>query len=196
MMRKIAAKNNRSGFSLAETLFAVLIVLMVSAVVAAGIPVAGRALKAAVDSSHAQVLLSTTMTAMRDELSMAKNIQWVESEKKITYIDSAGVSSALIIKDDGIYLRKDSALSNTSNPNSNALIRDRRLVSEQAATEGLYESFSSADYDSTTGIVSIYGLQVKRKVGSSSEGQMLAGLEEVPFEIEVIAKTRKAHDDR
>ena len=62
-MKKIRNKlHNRKGFSLAETLMAVLILLMVSAVVAAGIPMAREAYEKAVDAANAQTLLSTTIT--------------------------------------------------------------------------------------------------------------------------------------
>ena len=66
--------NQQNGFSLAEMLVAVLILLMVSAVVAGGIPAASNAYSKAVDAANAQVLLSTAATALRDELGTAKNV--------------------------------------------------------------------------------------------------------------------------
>ena len=64
MMKKKFMRSGQKGFTLSETLFAMLILLMVTSIVATGIPIAGRALKNAVDASHGQVLLSTTMTAL------------------------------------------------------------------------------------------------------------------------------------
>ena len=66
--------NQQKGFSLAEMLVAVLILLMVSAVVAGGVPAASNAYSKAVDAANAQVLLSTAATALRDELGTAKNV--------------------------------------------------------------------------------------------------------------------------
>ncbi len=66
--------NQQNGFSLAEMLVAVLILLMVSAVVAGGVPAASNAYSKAVDAANAQVLLSTAATALRDELGTAKNV--------------------------------------------------------------------------------------------------------------------------
>lgn len=73
-MKMRMCKNNRGGFTLAETLIAVLILLMVTGIVAAGIPAASNALNRAVDASHAQLLLSTTMTSLRNELGSARSI--------------------------------------------------------------------------------------------------------------------------
>ena len=64
----------QKGFSLAEMLVAVLILLMVSAVVAGGVPAASNAYSKAVDAANAQVLLSTAATALRDELGTARNV--------------------------------------------------------------------------------------------------------------------------
>ena len=76
-MKMRMCKNNRGGFTLAETLIAVLILLMVTGIVAAGIPAASNALNRAVDASHAQLLLSTTMTSLRNELGSARSIDIV-----------------------------------------------------------------------------------------------------------------------
>ena len=53
---------SRLGFTLAEMLMSVLILLMVSSVVAGGVPVAANAYYKVVDAANAQVLLSTTVT--------------------------------------------------------------------------------------------------------------------------------------
>ena len=59
------------GFTLAETLLAVLILLMVSGIVAAGIPVAKKAYEKVVLAADAQLLLSTTVAELRDEIGTA-----------------------------------------------------------------------------------------------------------------------------
>ena len=53
--------NSRTGFTLAEVLITVLILLMITAVVAGGMPVAANAYYKVVDAANAQVLLSTAM---------------------------------------------------------------------------------------------------------------------------------------
>ena len=67
--------NSKKGFTLAEMLLAVLILLMVSAVVAAGIPAAREAYEKVVLTSNAEVMLATTVSTLRNELGSAKHIE-------------------------------------------------------------------------------------------------------------------------
>ena len=74
-MKELKIKGNTvSGFSLSETLMAVLILLLVASVIAAGIPAATSAYRNAVDGANAQTILSTTVNALRSELSTAWDI--------------------------------------------------------------------------------------------------------------------------
>ena len=67
-------RKRKAGFTLAETLIAILILLMVSAIVAGVLPVAGKAFTKTVDTVDAQVFLSAAMAALRDEMSTAADI--------------------------------------------------------------------------------------------------------------------------
>ena len=79
-MRKL---KNTAGFTLAETLLTVVILLLASGVVATGMPAAVNAYRNAIDAANAQVLLSTTVNALRNELSTARDVQ--VSGTTITY---------------------------------------------------------------------------------------------------------------
>lgn len=85
----------RKGFSLAETLVALLIVLLAASVVAAGMPAAKDAYYKVQESANAQVFLSTTLTALRKELSTATNIQ-VDSDKKLLKYDNPVTGESVI----------------------------------------------------------------------------------------------------
>lgn len=193
MMKKRAGKNNRGGFTLAETLVAVLILMMVSSVIAAGIPAAANALTNAEDASHSQVLISTTMTSLRDELSMALDISFDEDNKKIFYTDAFGAKCVLEAVDgDGIHLEKVARPDGTVGQPATAY--SGLLVSQEAATEGLYSTFTKATM--VNGVVVIEGLRVcKQGHGSGdSDGdaesgdQVLADFGDVAFLIEVISE--------
>ena len=61
------------GFTLVETLMALIILVIMTGIVAMGIPVAFETYTKAVDGSNAQVLLTTTTNELRNELSMAQD---------------------------------------------------------------------------------------------------------------------------
>ena len=109
-MEKIRRKlHTENGFTLAETLLAVLILLMVSTIVATGIPVARNAYEKVVLASNAEVLLSTTISTLRNELGTATDVDIpdgaagnkVKSGKEITYYNSARGSLSRIFMTNG-----------------------------------------------------------------------------------------------
>ena len=82
-MRKV--HKNCTGFSLGETLVAVAILVIITA---ASLPAAVHVYRNAVDAANAQVLLSTTVNALRDELSTAWDVKADSAAKEITYKSS------------------------------------------------------------------------------------------------------------
>lgn len=75
---------NKKGFTLAETLVATLIMLMVSAIMVAGIPSAKNAYDKIVLRSNAEVAMSTAISTLRSEMTLARNVN-VEGNT-VTYI--------------------------------------------------------------------------------------------------------------
>lgn len=177
-MRRTRRKlHSAKGFTLAETLVAILILVMVAGVVAAGIPVASEAYVKVVDSANAQVLLSTTVAALRDELSTASQVR--ASDGTLTYRSANGANSRLSLNgEQGILLEEyiDFTPSETTAPS-------RPLVSSKAATDRLYTVYDSDGVSYADGVVTITGLKVK-KIGTDQE---LASLSEL--KIRVIQQT-------
>ncbi len=159
---------NDKGFTLAETLIAVLILLMVSAVVALGIPAASNAYAKAVDGANAQVLLSTSITALRNQLEFAKDISVkdytpvgsTEVLQKIEYISSDNGGRSIISNSDD---KSGIMLYEYADPDDqNGYLLSRLLVSGKAATKSLYFKYGEVD-DSTPGVLTFRNLQVIRK---------------------------------
>lgn len=75
MRRKVQASKTRArlnrGFTMVELMVALLIVVLLTTLVAMGIPTAFNTYRSMVKSANAQVALSTTTTILRDELSTA-----------------------------------------------------------------------------------------------------------------------------
>ena len=138
--RALQKLNREAGFTLAETLMAVLILLMVSAIVATGIPAASNAYHKAVDAANAHVLLSTTVTALRDELGMAKEVE--VDGTTVTYYSADNYSmSKLFLSDSGIEVTEYVNYF-ISGGNASSGRVTRKLVSEKAITANLAVSYS------------------------------------------------------
>ena len=144
---------------------AVLILLLATAVVAAGLPAAIRAYHDVVDAANAEVLLSTTMTALREELGGTESFALADDDTLDYYKSSSmqGRSAKLISYDGsstdykGIKVECDGDLS-------------RELVSTAAATRHLHAEFTGISYDKDDQVFEVSGLQVKR----DSDGKTLA----------------------
>jgi len=90
-MRAKEKLRSQNGFTLAETLLAVLILLLVSVIVATGMPAAKNAYEKVVVASNAQALLSTAATSLRNELGTAWNVI-IDDDAAITKAGTAGSS--------------------------------------------------------------------------------------------------------
>ena len=170
--RKLKQQN---GFSLAEMLVAVLILLMVSAVVAGGVPAASNAYSKAVDAANAQVLLSTAATALRDELGTARNVSISDGTTVRYYSADNGNYSELSMSgsDDRPVIMLTSYLgenvnnsdSDVSGESASATIYGTtedtvqwELVSSAAITKKLGLTYDSVSYDN--GIITFTNLKV------------------------------------
>lgn len=179
-MKAEQRKNLRAGFTLAEMLVALLILLMVSSVVAAGIPVAVRAYTKVTRSANAEVLLSTSVSALRDQLGTARDITVSEDKKSVTYFsDDTGSYSRIDLSSDpdqkdNIMITEylvpelisgNGGLSGTGSSGANGGSGQgisRPLVSNAAATRELYITYGTISYEN--GIISISNLAVKMKI--------------------------------
>lgn len=167
-VKKMAGRLNKSaGFTLAETLMTVLILLMASAIVAGGIPAAMNAYRKAVDAANAQMLLSTTINALRDELSTAWNVE-IEGTTISYQSSDTGGRSRITVKDGKIMLQEyvaeiDQGWLETSIRTG----KERPLVSE-AMTKGLANDMTvsysgvKVEKNGNGAYVKISGLEVKR----------------------------------
>lgn len=173
--------NSKSGFSLAEMLMAVLILLMVSSIVATGIPVVKNAYEKVVLASNAEVLLSTAISSLRNELGTAQSIETPDTEPQSS--GQPGIEPADTAKDGTIVTYYSMARRVTSRVYvSNADIKEIKinryyssdelsaidtpspLVLSKKATyawNDLYVTYSGVTY--AGGIVTFHDLAVMRE---------------------------------
>lgn len=187
--RKLRA---RGGFTLAETLLAVLIMLLVSVIVATGMPAVTNAYNKVVLGANAKVMLSTAITALHDEIGTAWEVENPDDDTtKLLYFNaSTGAKSELSldaadhntiqIQD---YMSLDGDLIHDTNKEGEAY----HLVADK--TSGMYVTYTSIAYDKDTGIVTVTGLKVCKR---SDDSQLVeyagADGQAKTFTIRVISK--------
>ena len=186
-VERIAKKlRNNNAFTLAETLITVLILLMVSAVVAGGVPSAANAYRKAVDAANAYSLLSTTVNALRDELSTARDVS--VSGNTITYYSSdTGSQSTISVVNDVIMLQQYSDWSEEymDTDYTAAQPAARPLVTDAAKIKGkLKISYKAAAFDPDTEIITITGLAVT--ITDTTPERTIVEMPETGLQIRVI----------
>ncbi len=166
--------NNIAAFTLAEALVAILIMLMVSSIMVAGIPAARRAYENVVIVSNAELVMSTTISALRNELGLATNVAVGEDNKTITYYSQSNDSLSKISLDADnnnkypngtIMLQVNAGSSN----NEFGLPVDLKggdivpLISRKTSDEKLYATYEEVNIEN--GVITFTDLVVKDDKG-------------------------------
>ena len=157
---------SHGGFSLAETLMAILILLMASAIVGAAIPAASNVYQKTVDAANAQVVLSTTITMLRDQLSTAGDVK--VSGTTVTYRSGksgeSGTACLLTLESPTIKVYKGpySALHSetTTDYKINDVVTSYDLISQQAVTGNLAITYTGIAKSGRT--ITFQGLAVQK----------------------------------
>jgi len=169
--RKLRA---RSGFTLAETLLAVLILLLVSVIVASGMPAVTNAYNKVVLGANAKVMLSTAITALHDEIGTA----WEVENPPVSATDDTPDTTKLMYFNASTGAKSELSLDTTDH---NAIqIQDYVSLSDDLIhgtgytpgtayhlvadkSSGMYVTYTSIAYNKDTGIVTVTGLKVCKK---------------------------------
>ena len=162
-MWKASAKFKDSrGFSLAEMLMAVLILLLVSGIVATGMPAATNAYNKVILGANAKTMLSTAITALHDELGTAWQVENSTDHKSLTYFNGSTGAKSIISSGENLAITIQDYVSL-----SDDLIHDdsiakqgtpHELVSGASYAPKMYVTFKTISY--SDGIVTITGLKV------------------------------------
>lgn len=192
-MKKRCRKLNNKGFTLIELLVVIFIISILTALMAGIMPRAMDAYFNTVDKSNAQVLLSTGIEKLRDEMGTASEIK-IENNK-ITYKDGSTGNKSYIRLDTGtgiIYLNEDVANSTNERPiveyqktkdMSGTLIKATGRISLTCS------AFSSSMYDKANGIITFYGVKVTKDKNGRAEAsgdKALAGPADVKIRTEKV----------
>lgn len=157
----------RQGYSLSELLVAMTVLMLVSAIMVAGIPSAFRAYANVVDASNAQVLLATTATRLRDELSMAnpdKSTMDIDASNVVKSFTSleTGYKVTFLSDDKGNLCKREQAVGAGASSTSTA-IETPLIPTKDAGTGGkvnLRATYDNITYNTSKGIFEIKNLRV------------------------------------
>lgn len=151
-------KKSSAGFSLSEALVSVLIMTLVSVLLVSGMSTIMKTYRRSVNAANAQTLISTAVTELRNELSLASNVSVDSDNNVITYRNSNGQLCSI----------KNGSFSDTS---SNTGVKtypglcitvggtSRELVSAEASTV-LFCQISNISADSSKSTVTIGNIKV------------------------------------
>ncbi len=180
-----------AAFTLAEALVATIIMLLVTSIMVAGIPAAIRAYDKVVIASNAEVLMSTAMAELRNELTTARDISVTDGSEISFYNERAGFTSRIYCAQsadteddesvrDIMYQRYYSS----GDGDDDSMIDDaytgggstdaETIVSEAASDNKhkLHVEYGSVTYVPGSGYVKFEDIKVKRKDGSDTRAYM------------------------
>ena len=189
---------SRAGFSLAEMMLAVLILLLVSIIVATGVPAARNAYYKVVLGSNAQILLSTATNALRGELGTARDILIDDDATKteggyVTYFSAETGGRSKIYKGTdekgrSTILLQEYAGAAVFGVSGNQENSGHALVSEAASTDEMYITYDTVSYDKDEGTVTFSKFKV---LSTGSDGKTLAGGDDNELVIRVFPSDEK-----
>lgn len=165
-----ATPRAKRGFTLVETLMALMILVILTGIVAMGIPVAFETYTKAVNGSNAQVVLSTATNVLRDELGMAQDVQTAPDGTVLTYVTGDGHYASLAVSGAGTgsriqrhdYIGIPGSLSEAAGS-------PRAVITDAAMTDALGITFDGITY--ADGVFTVNGLAV-----IDGEGNTLAAV--------------------
>ena len=178
-VKRIIQKLKKSaGFTLAEMLLTLVILLLASSVVAAGVPAAVNAYRNAIDAANAQVLLSAAVNALRNELSTARDVKVDADGTSISYISAATGSRSRIYLTNNAdkvimlqeyddlaaedFLQTDSAAVTGKKPDPYALLSRAMTRTTRDSRSHMTVSYTGAAANADGDVIAISGLSVKR----------------------------------
>lgn len=174
-----AYRRSQSGFTLAETLIAMLLMSFVGLIVTGGIAMGARVYGRIVERSNAELLLSTTLLELRDQLDRVNEVQ-LSGTTLASYRESTSNWKKLVKKTEsftvgtqegggtnvtyppGIYVSEYKGYSVTG-ASSDTLYENQPLVTDEAAGQTLYATYDDITYDSANRRFVITGLRVCKK---------------------------------
>lgn len=155
------------GYSLTELLVTLTVLMLVTAIMATAVPSALRAYAKVVDASNAQVLLATTATRLRDELSMANpdtstmNLDGSNVMTSFTSLET-GYQVTFFSDDMGDLCKREKAVGSGASNDSTAVETPLIPTKDErpGGTATLCATYDSITYSQSKGVFEVNNLRV------------------------------------
>lgn len=177
MNKKANGRYGQGGFTLAETLIAILLMSFVGLIVTGGISMGARVYGEITERSNAELLLSTTLMRMRDELDRVEET-WTQGNTTYFRTSTSNWRSLVTAKgnEKGVFIKeyKGYNLQIPANPfAADGEIREL-VTNAMGGKDGLYATFTNLAYvesDDTdsNGYFEVTGLRVEKEKGGNKE---------------------------
>ncbi len=155
---------SRRGFTLAEMLLTTLILAVITVIMTNGVSSVTNAYNKMIRGSNAQILLSTTVASLRNELGTAQDI--TVTGNTIEYRSARTGATSAISCDEGEepimldeYTDEEYDEFKEANPD---MTFKRQLVFSDTATDDMFSVYSSVTYSKTTNVVTFTDIEVRR----------------------------------
>ncbi|MEE8807208.1 MAG: type II secretion system protein [Lactimicrobium sp.] len=158
----------KRGFTLSETLAAILIMGLVGLIVVGGFSAYVRSWRSITRKANAELFMSTLEVKMQEELEYASSVavdgnNIDENGKEVVWFTDDGTGYATIF----VNGTKDQAfgIKTSANPDSLANVTAEDLVSD-GTSDGMYATYDSLTYDETTHVFTISKLSIYNAEGT------------------------------
>lgn len=147
------------GFTLSETMAAILIMGLVGLIVVGGFSAYIRSWRNITRKANAELFISTLEVKMQEELEYASEVAVGDNNEVAWFADDGTGYPTMFVKDENGRLF---GISTSANPDNLASMPASELVSD-GTSDGMYATYADLTYDETTHAFTINELTIKRE---------------------------------
>lgn len=147
------------GFTLSETMAAILIMGLAGLIIVGGFSAYIRSWRSITRKANAELFISTLEVRMQEELEYATEVA-VNDGKEVAWFadDGTGYATMFVKGENGRLL----GISTSANPDNLASVPASDLVSD-GTSDGMYATYENITYDETSHVFTINELTIKRE---------------------------------
>ncbi len=147
------------GFTLSETMAAILIMGLAGLIIVGGFSAYIRSWRSITRKANAELFISTLEVRMQEELEYATEVALNDGKEVAWFADDGTGYATMFVKDGNGRLL---GISTSANPDNLASVPASALVSD-GTSDGMYATYENITYDETSHVFTINELTIKRE---------------------------------